>query len=121
VAPKEGADAGEELVLAEGFAEEVIGTEFEAEDNIDFLGLGGKEEDGSAPIIAPDGTTNLVSAGVRHHDVEEDETGTMGGPMSQRLATILRGDDVMTLTGEKLDESFAGDGVVFGEEDGHAE
>jgi hypothetical protein len=121
VAAEEGADAGEEFMLAERLAEEVIGTEFEAEDDIDFLGLGGEEEDGGVPIVASDGTTNLVAAGMRHHDVEEDETGTVGRPMGESFAAVLGGDDVMTFTGEKLGESFAGDGVVFGQEDGHGE
>ena len=116
---QKGADAGEEFVFAEGFAEEVVGAEFEAEDDIDFFGLGGDKHDGNFAVVLANFTADIVAGFLWHHDVEKEEIDGVPGPEVDRGGSIGSGEDVIAFFLKNLGHHFPGVGFVFGEKDFH--
>ena len=109
-------DPGEDFADAKGFGYIIVSTEIEADNGIDFLGLGGEKEEGDVFIGFTDSTADFVAIETWHHDVEADE---VGGRLLVELPSCLAiggGRDLEAILLKNSDESFAGVGVVFGDE-----
>lgn len=77
-AAEDGADAGGEFAGAEGFGDVVVGSEFEADDAVDFAVTCGEEEDGDGGGLA-ESATDVEAAHVGESDIEDEAVEGFGG------------------------------------------
>jgi len=117
-AAQDGRYPGPQLVEAEGFGDVVVGAEFEAEDLVDFLPLGGEHDDRHAAVGLADGAADLEAVFLRHHNVEEEEVGALGEEDLEGFGTVGGGKNAVPFGLEGVDQSQAQVGVVFGDENG---
>ena len=66
-----GFDARDEFAAAEGFADVVVGAQFQTDDAIDFVVARGEKEDGDVAVRA-DVAAKCQAVGVGQADVEQD-------------------------------------------------
>ena len=113
------ADAGDELVHAEGLGEVVIGAEGEGLDLGGFGVSGGEDNDGGGANLA-DAADDLDAVEVGEAKVEEDD---VGGALAEGIEGVAGGAgdlDVVAVAGEAAAEGLDNLGVVFDDEDAGA-
>ena len=116
-AAEDGFDAGGEFAGVEGFAEVVVGTEFEADDAVDFFAAGGEHEDGDIGVAA-EFAADFVAGALGHHEVEDDEVGVVCAGDGEGLLAVVGGDDVEAFFFEVEGEELADGRFVVGDQDG---
>ncbi len=72
IAAEDGADAGQELQVAERLGDVVVGAHLQAAHLVHLSGAGGKHDDGNVGK-APDLLAQLEAIDIGKHDVEQDE------------------------------------------------
>src|SRR5688500_6140480 len=102
---EEAADAGEELELVDGLADEVIRAAFGCLLDVAELVEGGDHEDLDVAglLVALERSADLEAAHAGHHDVQEDQVGVVLLDFFQRLDAVEGGDD---LDGEGFEEGL---------------
>jgi WD40 repeat protein len=111
-----GADAGHDFAGGEGFPDKVIGTEFEAGDDVAFFPFGREEEDGDFLIEGAEASADFIAVHPGHHDIEADEIGFSGLPEVEGGFAVGGFEDFESFEAEEFAHRFQGHGVVFGEE-----
>ena len=99
-APQHGFYAGDEFARAEGFADVVVCSEFEAEDAVGFFVLGGEHDDGLG-VLRAQGFEQFEAVGVGQADVEQEQVEVFA---REQLPCLLCGG------GDACGEMGAGEG-----------
>src|SRR5207249_4707317 len=87
-------DAGDQFARAERFGDVVISAHFEANDAVGFGGAGGEHDQGrvGGAVFSAQAAADLKAIDAGHHQVEDDQVGTMlGGDLETALT--VGGDD----------------------------
>ena len=73
--PKEGLDAGDQGFGAEGFGDVIVGSQFQPNDGVGLLRLGGQHDDGEQCSVrsGPQAFADLQAVDLRQHQVEDDQ------------------------------------------------
>jgi hypothetical protein len=112
-------DAYDEFLHAEWFLQVVVGTQFEAFDNIVHGRAGSEEKDRRTAVALPDAAYHLESVHAGHHDVGYHYVGMKFEKEAQAFFTICSGMDKEALTFEGVLDDHGKGLFVFDEEDGY--
>ena len=80
-------DARDELLLAEGLHDVVVGAGLEAADPLELVAAGREHQDGHGRHVA-DAVEDVPAVELRHGDVEHDEIGPPGVELAKPLAPV---------------------------------
>jgi hypothetical protein len=118
-AAEEGFDADEEDVEVEGLGEVVVGTGFEAGEDVFGAGAGGEHEDGGVALGVAQGAGDGEAVGAGQHAVEDD-----GGDLFRRGEEVGEGGvavglvvSAVSLGGEVEEQALGEMRFVFDEGD----
>src|SRR5207253_8016535 len=98
----ERADAREEGDVVDRLRQEVVGAGLEAAQPVGDIGQRRHHDDGNVGglRVGLQPATDLETVHLRHHDVEQDEIGQLGGGDRQRARPVRAGQDIEILARE---------------------
>jgi hypothetical protein len=122
--PEQRLDAGQELGLVDGLAQEVVGARLDPLHTL-LGGIERRHHDDRQHRrcgVLPDLAADVVAAHPRHHDVEQHDPRPVFLDLGERLGAVRGGDDVVSLDRQEVGEQLHVDGHVVDHQDllGHA-
>ncbi len=111
-AAQDGVDARGKFTGIEGFGEVVIGADFEADDAVHVVAVGGEHHDGNRRGGA-DLTENLEAAHAGEHHVEDDQGIGTGESAAEAHGAVMDGFGAQALRNEIFRDEFAQLNVVI--------
>jgi len=111
-AAQDGVDARGEFTRIEGLGEVVIGADFEADDAVDVVTVGGEHHDGDGGGCA-DLAENFKAAHAREHDVEDDQGIGTGESAIEAHDAVMDGFGAQALRNEIFRDEVAQLNVVI--------
>ena len=112
-------DAYDEFLHAEWFLQVVVGTQFEAFDNVVYGRAGSEENDRRTAVALPDAAYHFETVHAGHHDVGYHYVGMKFEKEAQAFFPIYSGMDKEALTFEGVLDDHGKGLFVFDEEDGY--
>src|SRR5690606_11425892 len=110
------ADAGDQLLRLERLHDVVVGTRFEAHDDVDRVALGREHDDGYAGL-RPDQAADLDAVPAGEHQVQQHQVGFGLAKSGQRLVAVGYERRLKTLTTQHNAEHLGQCGVVVDDKD----
>jgi hypothetical protein len=109
--------AGQQLARVERLAQVVVGADFQADDAVDVLALGGEHDDRGAVVggaqAAADGQAVLAG----HHQVEHDQVGRFAQHQAVERLAVLGQDDFEAFLGQVAAQQVADARIVIDHQD----
>jgi len=115
-AAQQGADAGEQLGIGEGFHQVVVGAGVEPFDAVHRSTACGEHQDGQVPIRAQL-PAHLEPVDAGHHEIEDDKVGPARANLFERLGAAERDIDVVAFRTEDALDGRGNHRVVVDHED----
>ncbi len=116
---QQGPDPGEQLLLAEGFHQIVVGAGVET--LLDILGLveGGEQQHRQLLLgmLLPQPAADVEAGEGRHHHVQQDEVDRLLGQLGQRVVAVAAGQDAITAGLQQVAQYVQIDGLVVHHQD----
>src|SRR5262249_13303423 len=106
-----GADAGEQLVHAEGFGHVIVGAQIERGD-LRALATPDREHDDGHPRALPDLADEIEAVGIGQTKMEDDEIRRLGAERWAGGGGVVRLDDAIALDAEARAQDPADRGLV---------
>lgn len=116
------ATAGDGLNASDNFAEtewlddEVVGSDFEANQPIKFLCFLTDEDDCNFRRDRSNGSANFITAVAGHYDVQADKVGRLFREQSDGIGAIDGSSDSVAFGLQNFHQSFTREAVIFGDE-----
>jgi hypothetical protein len=111
-ATQDGVDARGEFTGIEGLGEVVIGADFEADDAVDVVAVGGEHDDGDRGGCA-DLAEDFKAAHAGEHDIENDQGIGAGESAAEAHGAVMDGFGAQSLRNEIFRDEFAQFHVVI--------
>ena len=116
-AAEHGAEAEDEFVGLERFAEVVVGAGFEPGDAVFGRAAGGEQQDGEVLAVLAEGGGEVEAGFAGHHDVEHEGVGLDGAELVAGFGHVGGGGDAEALLGQVAGQQPAEAGVVVDDKD----
>src|SRR6476661_2768966 len=115
-AAERGPDAAAELTDRERLGDVVVGAHLQAEHLVDLIVLR-REHDDRHLAPAPHPAADLDAVELRQHDVQNDQVESLLGETVQRLAAVVRGNDLVALLSQGVGQKRLHGLLVVDEQD----
>ena len=106
-------------MLAEWLANKIVGPQLKSDDDIDFFVFSGKKKNGNVWIGKTPCLADFIAAGMRHHDIETKQVGSMLLPHLERLISVLSQNHVESFRFQASFEGFQRNGVIICDKNFH--
>ena len=112
-APQDCFDSQNQLLHRKRLRHIVVGTEFQAMDNLFIRGLGCQHDDGLVAVYRSYPIADLITVHAWQHDVEQDQVERTGQRLLESLRPRRSTIDFVTVEHEHVDETRADSLLVF--------
>ena len=109
--------AGQQFARVEGLAEVVVGADFEADDAVDVLALGGQHDDGRAVVGGAQAAADRQAVFAGHHQVEHDQVDRVAQQDAVERLAVFGHDDLEAFLRQVAAQQVADAGVVVDDHD----
>ena len=116
-AAQDGVDPGQQFARVERLGEIVVGAHFQADDAVDFLGLGGQHDDGRVVVAAPQAAADGQAVLSGQHQVQHQEVEVFPLPELGHFLGVFGDVDVEALLGQITAQQIAQPGIIVDDED----
>jgi hypothetical protein len=108
---------GQQFTRVEGLAQVVVGADFEADDAVHVLALGGQHDDRRAVVGRAQAAADREPIFAGHHEVEHDQVDRVAQQDAVQRLAILGHDDFESFLGEVAAQQVADARVVVDDGD----
>ena len=115
-AAKHRVDARQQFARVEGLGEIVVGADFQADDAVNVLALGGQHDDGRTVIGGPQTAANRQTVFARHHQIEHDQVNRVAQHDSVQRLAVFGQYDLEAFLGQVTTQQVTNAGVVIKDE-----
>ena len=117
--PRDGIDAREQFVDAEGLGDVVVGARAQPPHLVGLVAARGEHEDTECGVLLAKPAADFEAVHAREHEVEQDQVELLLESCLHRGFTVADGVDLVARVRKQVDQSLAQAGFVFDHENAH--